>query len=353
MDEQEQANEEPRAHEHGGDAPSEAPATPEPKPSRASTKRKAKRKKRKKSTKKKAKKREDAPRLVSDMRKPASSDSDLKLVAVAIIALVILAASIMVIKGAGKGQDKVIQVTTTTVPGQGGPQTADEYDIVTVDYVGSYLNGTVFDTSIREIAEVHNIVNPLRTYEPITFTLGYGGVIEGFDEALTGMRVGDEKEVVIPPEKAYGHPRSDLLQTVERVQSSPIVQNVSMQRFRDEIGLEPFEGLMFNVPNRSAYELTWDMEVLSVDEDADLVRFRYHPAEDTTIDTVFGPALVSGTEDTILIELQAQPGESIVTLAGPAVVTDVNEENITLDFNHALAGHTLKFQITLTGIVKQ
>jgi len=34
--------------------------------------------------------------------------------------------------------------------------------------------------------------------------LGTGKVIQGFDEALMGMKVNEEKEIVIPPEKAYG-----------------------------------------------------------------------------------------------------------------------------------------------------
>ncbi len=29
-------------------------------------------------------------------------------------------------------------------------------------------------------------------------------MIQGFDEALIGMKINEEKEVVIPPEKAYG-----------------------------------------------------------------------------------------------------------------------------------------------------
>jgi len=34
--------------------------------------------------------------------------------------------------------------------------------------------------------------------------LGTGKVIQGFDEALMGMKVNEEKEIVFPPEKAYG-----------------------------------------------------------------------------------------------------------------------------------------------------
>ncbi|MDD3159609.1 MAG: peptidylprolyl isomerase [Candidatus ainarchaeum sp.] len=62
---------------------------------------------------------------------------------------------------------------------------------VTVHYVGSYENGTIFDSSVDR-------------NQPITFVVGSGQMIEGFDEAVVGMKVGDKKTVIIPPEKAYG-----------------------------------------------------------------------------------------------------------------------------------------------------
>jgi len=53
-------------------------------------------------------------------------------------------------------------------------------------------------------AKSAGLYNPARDYKPLQVILGTGKVIQGFDEALIGMKVNEEKEVVIPPEKAYG-----------------------------------------------------------------------------------------------------------------------------------------------------
>jgi len=65
-------------------------------------------------------------------------------------------------------------------------------DEVTVQYVGvNYKSGKEFDASWDR-------------GEPFTFQLGAGMVIPGWDQGVEGMKVGGRRELIIPPELAYG-----------------------------------------------------------------------------------------------------------------------------------------------------
>jgi peptidylprolyl isomerase len=77
-------------------------------------------------------------------------------------------------------------------------------DSVQVDYVGKFQNGTIFDTSEEDVAKQAGLYNSNRTYVPLSFNVGSGQLIEGFDQGVIGMKVGEEKTLTIPPEKAYG-----------------------------------------------------------------------------------------------------------------------------------------------------
>jgi peptidylprolyl isomerase len=62
---------------------------------------------------------------------------------------------------------------------------------VMVHYSGWLEDGTLFDSSVMR-------------GEPITVTLGAGGVIPGWEEGLLGMKVGGKRQLIIPAELAYG-----------------------------------------------------------------------------------------------------------------------------------------------------
>lgn len=74
---------------------------------------------------------------------------------------------------------------------EGDGAVAKAGDEVTVEYVGvGYESGEEFDASWGR--------------EPFTFQLGAGMVIPGWDQGVAGMKVGGRRELVIPPDLAYG-----------------------------------------------------------------------------------------------------------------------------------------------------
>jgi FKBP-type peptidyl-prolyl cis-trans isomerase 2 len=81
---------------------------------------------------------------------------------------------------------------------------AQRGDVVSVHYLGKFPGGQVFDTSIESEARKHGTYSPARDYKPLQVQLGAGQVISGFEDALIGMSINEEKEVTLPPEKAYG-----------------------------------------------------------------------------------------------------------------------------------------------------
>ena len=61
---------------------------------------------------------------------------------------------------------------------------------VTVNYTGILEDGTQFDTSFGRA--------------PFSFPLGAGLVIKGWDEGVSGMKVGGKRKLIIPPDLGYG-----------------------------------------------------------------------------------------------------------------------------------------------------
>ena len=82
--------------------------------------------------------------------------------------------------------------------------TAQNGDTVSVHYVGKFPGGKVFDTSMKAEAIKAGLYSPARDYKPLQVVLGRHQVIGGFEEALVGMKVNETKEIMLPPEKAYG-----------------------------------------------------------------------------------------------------------------------------------------------------
>jgi peptidylprolyl isomerase len=79
---------------------------------------------------------------------------------------------------------------------------AKKGDTVKIHYTGRLHDGTVFDSSSDR--------------EPLQFVIGKGQVIPGFEEAITGMQVGEKKTAEIPCKMAYGERNPSMVMEVAR-----------------------------------------------------------------------------------------------------------------------------------------
>ena len=74
---------------------------------------------------------------------------------------------------------------------------------VSVHYVGTLTDGTEFDNSRAR-------------GQTVSFEIGSGRMISGFNDAVVGMTVGETKKVTLAPEQAYGIRNENALQNVPR-----------------------------------------------------------------------------------------------------------------------------------------
>ncbi|BCE03063.1 FKBP-type peptidyl-prolyl cis-trans isomerase [Marinicellulosiphila megalodicopiae] len=91
---------------------------------------------------------------------------------------------------------------------------------------------------------------------PATFKMGDGSLMSGFEEALIGLKAGDESSTVIPSEKAFGMPNPQN------------IQNMKREDFAKDIELE--KGLIISFADANNSELpgvikSWDEKWVEVD----------------------------------------------------------------------------------------
>ena len=79
---------------------------------------------------------------------------------------------------------------------------AKQGDTVKVHYTGTLNDGTIFDSS--------------QGRDPLQFTIGENSVIPGFEQAVTGLGLGESTKTEIPADQAYGTRDERLITAVPR-----------------------------------------------------------------------------------------------------------------------------------------
>ncbi len=111
----------------------------------------------------------------------------------AVVAILVVVIGAVVVLGSKDQPKKVMEVSNLKIEDivVGTGKEAQKGDTLTVNYKGTLLDGTKFDSSYDR-------------NEPFKFTVGAGQVIQGWDQGFAGMKVGGKRKLTIPPDLGYG-----------------------------------------------------------------------------------------------------------------------------------------------------
>jgi FKBP-type peptidyl-prolyl cis-trans isomerase 2 len=248
-------------------------------------------------------------------------------------------------------------------------QLVDDGYMVSVEYIGMFEDGTVFDTSLQSVAYNDAQYPKALTFErkdsysPMNFTVGSETMIKGFEDGIVGMYVGQTKSIVIPPEDGYG--LADPLQISERglLETVPVyLQGVNSMEFSNNYSVSPSVG----VTVRERF-WGWNVTVTGVDQAAGTITLKRMP----DVGWIFSPHL-GWESEVISIDESADGGFGVINVLNHLTPADANmvlgiDENgdefrlvgvdldastYTVDYNREVVGRTLVFRVTVLSATK-
>ncbi|MDD5111487.1 MAG: FKBP-type peptidyl-prolyl cis-trans isomerase [Candidatus Altiarchaeota archaeon] len=273
-------------------------------------------------------------------------------VILALIFITVLAALLfLIIKQAEKDKTDAT-LPATTLPGSAKPAATTTRpansaitagDIVEVDYIGTYTDGRVFDTSLEDRAVAAGIYDEERAYQPIVFTVGLGEVVPGIEDAVMGMKAGEGKTVVITPESGYGEWSPDNIDVVSRIQNTSRIENVSLEIFQNVTGKTPTIGEEIKLP-----QMRWPITILDIKDG--FVFMQHNPTDGMLVPTDLGNSSLTVIGDRIYAKLEVREGDRVATSIGYVKIINVTDETVTIDANHELAGKNVTFEIKVVSV---
>lgn len=231
-----------------------------------------------------------------------------------------------------------------------GNLSAQYGDVVTVDYT-LRVDGVVLDTSSITVAKAEGIYDPTRSYSPLTFGMLLNGqIIPGFVNGILGMQAGQTKNFTVAPADGYGVSDPSKISLTPRYYNKSIFEDTPRSYF--EVSNMTIEiGKVF--PSEFGY-----ISIENFTNETVTIRYLASPGHKFSM---FGipQTVVNVTNDTMILrsDLEAnntymftdiQSGKQI-----PIRVTQADNETITIDDNHPLAGKDLDYEVTIRSIANQ
>lgn len=294
--------------------------------------------------------------------------------------LVLIIAGIIVAAGAVA---YVVYVNSQRIA-SGTPYAVVSGDSVTLNYIGRFSDGRVFDTSIASVAQNDSMypksltftLRSNESYEPFTMTAGNygsGGTIKGFALGVLGLHVGDYKIIEIAPEDAYPVIPA-LLNWVNVTENIPVKEVYSVSSFKSYFNTEP-------IPLATYSHYFWNWEVVVASVSGDVVTVLNQPTAGSSVYPFGNPTATdnpSGWEVRVLAyDPLADGGNGKITVQNMVSVEDVynvkgtdsdggtfvvsafnstdgtfqiNRSDSKSGYNGEIAGRALFFEVTIISV---
>ncbi len=214
-------------------------------------------------------------------------------------------------------------------------------DTVRISYILSTADKQVLDTSIEEVA-VNWDLNLSHPFEPRTLKVGEDSMIPGLKDVLIGMKVGEQKETLIPSDEAYGEREENLVKTMGRKLEIPRIDRISTEEFGYIFQGEPLIGGNYSLRY-------WNSTVLGISGDNVTV---LNDAKEGNRTTPWGSVTIVLNNSKITLISNPRVGAPIHTLEGEGRVISMGPENYTVDLNHPLAGEAILIFVRVEEIIK-
>ncbi len=203
-------------------------------------------------------------------------------------------------------------------------------DRITIDFI-LYSDGKVFNTNIKKVAEENNLSTEPFKLKPLSFKIGAGNVIKGLEEGVLGMKLGETKNITIPPEKAF-KVDPNLIKTIPRIETIPYTRNISKK-----FNMSPEEFDYRYGPHKAGdiVEVAKDVNgtVLKTDESGASLSVLLKVGDTINV-APFKEIVTNIDENNITLNADVKKGETINWTAWNTTIIDIDSKNITLNHNY-------------------
>ncbi|MFO7740463.1 MAG: thioredoxin family protein [Desulfatiglandaceae bacterium] len=222
-------------------------------------------------------------------------------------------------------------------------------DLVEVAYTARLKsNGKLIQTTSADIAEdinqekIQNFKAP-DIFGPLTLIAGAQEAFPGLGYAVMGLAVGEQKEVVISLDQAFGSRNPGLIRNFDRDKTVPTMITLSVKEYSQKYNGFPIKDktIVFN-----PY-----VEARIMDVAEDKVSLQLSPVAEE-MDSDFGLTRMTVENDKIHIHLTPKIGGYFELERRPGRVVAVSDNQFTVDFNDPLAGQDILFDVKILSLTK-